>query len=331
MRWMAGVLALITTAGWVPLAVAEEDDEGEEATEAILRPRPAELRPLAVESLLLDVVNTGQRLVAVGDRGHILLSSNGNDWAQTEVPVRSALTAAAFAADGQVGWVVGHDAVILRTEDGGKSWVLQNFEPELELPFLDLLVIDEQSAIVAGAYGHLRKTLDGGKTWEEVDAPEIRDEEVHFNSIVRLTSGALFIAGESGMLGYSLDDGDSWTRLESPYDSSYFGAVPSGGQGVLIYGLRGTMYVNDDPVNNPDIDGWIEVGNENVATMYGGTRLQDGRVVLVGLNGTVTVVEGINLNIFKSAKGTPLSSVVEFGDGLLTVGESGIQRTALTN
>jgi photosystem II stability/assembly factor-like uncharacterized protein len=221
--------------------------------------------------------------------------------------------------------------VILRTEDGGKTWALQNFEPELELPFLDLLVIDDQSAIVVGAYGQLRKTVDGGATWNEVEAPEIRDDEVHFNSIVELSSGAYFIAGESGMLGYSLDAGESWTRLESPYDSSYFGAVPSGGQGVLVYGLRGTMYVNDDPVNNPDVEGWIEIRNDNVATMFGGTRLQDGRVVLVGLNGTVTVVDGISLSNFKSAKGTPLSAVVEFGDGLLSVGESGIQRAALAN
>lgn len=327
--WMAGALALASACA-MPVSMAQ-DEAGEEAVETILRPRPAEIRPLAAESLLLDVVNTGQRLVAVGDRGHILLSANGNDWAQTEVPVRSALTAVAFAPDGQAGWAVGHDAVILRTEDGGKTWVLQNFEPELELPFLDLLVIDAQSAIVVGAYGELRKTVDGGATWEAVDAPEIREEEVHFNSIVRLASGALFIAGESGMLGYSLDDGDSWTRLESPYDSSFFGAVPSGAQGVLIYGLRGTLYVNDDPVNNPDVEGWIEIGNENIATMFGGTRLQDGRVVLVGLNGTVTLVEGARLSNFKSAKGTPLSAVVEFGDGLLTVGESGIQRSALTN
>lgn len=328
--WTAGLLALLGMVS-VPAVLVAQDEGEEDGAEVILRPRPAELRPLAAENLLLDIVNTGQRLVAVGDRGHILLSANGNDWAQTEVPVRSALTAVAFAPDGQAGWAVGHDAVILRTEDGGKTWVLQNFEPELELPFLDLLVIDNQSAIVVGAYGQLRKTVDGGATWNEVDAPEIREDEVHFNSIVRLSSGAYFIAGESGMLGYSVDSGDSWTRLESPYDSSYFGAVPSGGQGVLIYGLRGTMYVNDDPVNNPDVEGWIEIANENVATMFGGTRLQDGRVVLVGLNGTVTVVDGIRLSNYKTAKGTPLSAVVEFGDGLLSVGESGIQRAALAN
>lgn len=325
--WMVGFLAL-TSLGDAPMALAQEG-EGEGGIEVILRPRPAELQPLAPQSLLLDVINTGQRLVAVGDRGHILLSANGNDWAQTEVPVRSALTAVDFAADGQTGWAVGHDAAILRTEDGGKSWVLQNYEPELELTLLDLLVIDAQTAIVVGGYGEMRKTTDGGASWNPVEAPAIRDDEVHFNSIIRLASGALFLAGESGMLGYSLDEGETWTRLASPYESSYFGAVAAGSHGVLVYGLRGTMYVNDDPVNNVDPDSWVEIGNDNVATMFGGTRLQDGRVALVGLNGTVTVVKGRSLSNYKSDKGTPLSAVVEFGEGLLTVGESGVQRTSL--
>ena len=43
----------------------------------------------AVESLLLDVAHAGARLVAVGDRGHILYSDdNGASWAQAKVPTR---------------------------------------------------------------------------------------------------------------------------------------------------------------------------------------------------------------------------------------------------
>lgn len=311
-------------------ATAQDDFDDDEGPAREVRARPAELRALASSNLLLDVVNTGQRLVAVGDRGHILLSADGNDWVQAEAPVRAALTSVAFAEDGQHGWAVGHDAVILRTTDGGKSWALQAFDPLLERPFLDVHVIDAQRAITVGAYGMMLATTDGGETWDEVDAPDIRDDEVHFNSIVRLGSGALFIAGESGMLAFSVDEGETWTRMESPYDSSYFGAVPSGETGVLVYGLRGTLYVNNDPVNEPELEGWLAIENDNVATMFGGTRLNDGRVVLVGLNGILTFVDGRELQSFKTSRGTPLSAVIEFGDGLLSVGESGVQRAALS-
>ena len=294
-------------------------------------PRPAQIMPLADASLLLDVVNNGKRLVAVGDRGHVLLSADGNEWAQTEVPVRAALTAVAFADGGEAGWAVGHDATIIRTTDGGHSWVLQHFDPELERPFLDLLVLDADRAIAVGAYGLMMVTADGGQTWNEADAPAIREEEVHFNSIARLNDGTLFIAGELGMLAFSTDEGATWVRLESPYESSYFGALPDGERGVVVFGLRGTMFRNGDPVNQQAVDAWMPIENDNVATMFGGSRLEDGRIALVGLNGVVTVVDGDAVRTFKSERGTPLSSAIEFGGGLLSVGESGVQRAPLPN
>ena len=81
--------------------------------------------PKAVHSLLLDVVNTGERLVAVGDRGHILYSNDqGQSWQQAKVPTRQMLTSL-FFVDAQHGWVVGHDAQILATSDGGLTWTKQ--------------------------------------------------------------------------------------------------------------------------------------------------------------------------------------------------------------
>jgi photosystem II stability/assembly factor-like uncharacterized protein len=294
-------------------------------------PRPAQIMPLADESLLLDVVNNGKRLVAVGDRGHVLLSADGNEWAQTEVPVRAALTAVGFADGGEAGWAVGHDATIIHTTDGGHSWTLQHFDPELERPFLDLLVLDSDRVIAVGAYGLMMVTTDGGKSWNEADAAAIREEEVHFNSIARLNDGTLFIAGELGMLAFSTDEGASWVRLESPYESSYFGAMPDGERGVVVFGLRGTLFRNSDPVNQQAVDAWGAIENDDVATMFGGSRLADGRIALVGLNGVVTVVDGDAVRTFKSARGTPLSATIEFGGGLLSVGESGVQRAPLPN
>src|SRR5690606_23612359 len=69
--------------------------------------------PLAVTSLLLDVTHAGKRLVAVGDRGHILFSEDaGRNWVQARVPSRQLLTAVYFVDD-KHGWAVGHDAQIL--------------------------------------------------------------------------------------------------------------------------------------------------------------------------------------------------------------------------
>ena len=55
------------------------------------------LAPLASKSLLLDIVNIKQKkLVAVGERGHVLISADGNNWQQVVVPTQATLTSVFF-------------------------------------------------------------------------------------------------------------------------------------------------------------------------------------------------------------------------------------------
>ena len=85
----------------------------------------APIMPLASRSLLLDLTLAGDRLVAAGERGHVLFSDDkGSSWHQSRVPTTQMLTAVSFA-DEKYGWVVGHDGLILATDDGGENWRIQ--------------------------------------------------------------------------------------------------------------------------------------------------------------------------------------------------------------
>jgi photosystem II stability/assembly factor-like uncharacterized protein len=333
-----GALEPATTESALPEASEAAAPEAAEAAEAppasgeataavkVVKPLPSEIMPLAAQSLLLDVVNTGERLIAVGDRGHVLASNEGKQWVQVQTPVRSALTAVTFA-DAKNGWAVGHDAVILHSADGGRSWNLQNFQPELEKPFLDVLFLDASHGFAVGAYALFYETLDGGQNWAEVNS-EIRTDELHFNAISRLNNGDLLIAGEQGTLAISSDGGATWTKLTSPYESSMFGAVAHGDKGAVIFGLRGNVYFSADPRAGQ----WTRIDINTVASMFGGTVLPGGRVAMVGLNGAAVVVDpaGGEVSSFRSVAGTPLSGVIAVGEsGLLTVGESGVQGVKL--
>jgi len=321
------VLGLFGAAAFVAAAAfsAQAQDDGE-APAVEVKPRPAELMPLSPKSLLLDVVQTGERFVAVGDRGAIILSADGQAWEQVNVPVRAALTAVYFA-DPQHGWAVGHDAAIVATADGGKTWALQNFQPELEKPLLDVLFLDASRGFAVGAYGLLLGTEDAGASWTEVVAKNIQEDvdEVHFNSITRLANGNLFIAGEFGMLAVSGDEGKTWTRLDSPYDSSFFGALPVGERGALVYGLRGNAYLTQDVRSGR----WTKLDTDSVASMFGGTVLPGGERVMVGLNGVIFMVDASGaVRSLQTPAGTPLSAAIPLNGGLLAVGESGVQQLA---
>lgn len=333
-----------------PAAAAEEASADAGAGEAEapapagpeVKPRDSDVLPLASRGLLLDVVNTGKRFVAVGTRGSILLSNTGKpaQWAQVKAPVRSPLTSVYFA-DEQNGWAVGHDAVILHTSDGGANWTLQNFQPQLEKPFLDVLFLDANAGFAVGAYGLMYHTQDGGKTWAEVDAPAIRGDELHFNAIGKLGNGKLFIAGEQGMLGVSSDSGVTWEKLQSPYEGSYFGVLPVGESGAMIFGLRGNIYINPDVGTGT----WTKVQTPSVVSLFGGTLLPDGRAALVGINGTILLVDPVTsavreqrVKIREKDKvgvereriiASSISATVPMSGGLLLVGEEGVRTTAL--
>ena len=318
-----------------------EEAAAEEAKPAIpVKPRPSDILPLASRGLLLDVTSSGKHLFAVGARGNLILSNDGKAWAQVQTPIRAPLTAITFTDD-QNGWAVGHDATIINTSDGGKTWKLQNFQPELEKPFLDVLFLDATTGFAVGAYGLFYKTSDGGTTWTEADAPAVREAELHLNAIAKLANGSLVIVGEQGTAGLSSDGGNTWEKLTTPYEGSFFGALPLGEGGALLFGMRGNVLTSADPKAGV----WTQVDTGTVASFYGGTSLEDGRVALVGIAGAVMLLDvasgSTQMRKIRAKEkdrsgverekiiASTISSTIPFGSGLLVVGEEGARYIGL--
>lgn len=280
---------------------------------------------LAPKSLLLAVAKAGDRLVAVGDRGHVLLSADqGRTWSQSVVPARAMLTGVSFP-DAQHGWAVGHDGVILATADGGLTWKRQDAGIDLETVYLDVHFRDAANGFAVGAYGKFMVTANGGKTWTPAHPSE---DEVHYNRLTAGSDGTLYLAGEGGLLLVSRDGGKNWTRSEVPYDGSFFGALPLDDGRVLIYGLRGHILRSDDRGEE-----WTEETNSVEVLIMGGTRLAAGPVVLAGQGGNFFLSRdaGKTFTHWKPADfGTSVSAVIDAGDGtLLAVGEAGAVRVIL--
>lgn len=135
-------------------------------------PRPAFHAPLAPSSLVLHVIETPRNLVAVGERGHVLLSQDGRSWTQAEfVPVKATLTRVTYADERL--WAVGHDSTIIHSYDYGQTWALQHFEPDWEKPLLDVDFFDGENGIAVGAYGLFMRTEDAGRNWKVLDMADM--------------------------------------------------------------------------------------------------------------------------------------------------------------
>lgn len=327
---------------------AEEGEGGEAAVPAAPpeKPRPALMVSGAAKARLLDVSQAGKRLVAVGQQGVIVVSDDGGaNWKQVESPASVMLTRVRFLTD-KLGWAVGYDGTILHTANAGSSWTLQHFDPEARVLY-DVLFLDTQNGIAAGAYGAFYRTADGGKTWTQQSFP-LAELGQHFNRLMRLDAQTLFAVGERGLLARSMDAGVTWEMLQSPYAGSYFGAIALGGRSVLVYGMRGNVYVAQDVTTAPTQDpakydpyaaetltdtaaiaalGWRRIDSPVKESLFGGTRLPDGSVLLVGINAVAMKADPAlgSLKLVKLPAAETLVDVLPYNGKLIAVGRRGVQ------
>ncbi|ENO79333.1 hypothetical protein B447_13309 [Thauera sp. 27] len=275
---------------------------------------PARIDVRAQHALQLSVARAGERLVAVGVRGNVLLSDDqGGSWRQAgAVPVSVALTDVSFASASK-GWVVGHSGVILHTADGGESWVRQldgiqaaqlalgeanarlaagdesaaravrdaerMLEEGPDKPFLSVHFVDEQRGYVVGAYGLALMTLDGGNSWKSF-AGRIPNRRGNHLYQIQSQGEDVLIVGEQGVVFRSRDAGEQFSAISTPYPGTFFGLVMIDADSLLAFGLRGNAWATRDGG-----DTWTQVPIDQEITLTSGRRLADGSIVLADESG----------------------------------------------
>ncbi|MBL4863313.1 MAG: hypothetical protein JKY63_00200, partial [Rhodobiaceae bacterium] len=223
------------------------------------------------------------RIVAVGEFGRIVYSDDeGSTWVQaSSVPTQVTLTSVSFPTD-ETGFAVGHDAVIIKTIDGGDTWTLVYEDFEAETPLMSVFFDTPSHGLAMGAFGYLLETTDAGATWTQRPVIEGQEDDFHLNDSFRSENGAVWIAAEFGTVYRSNDSGTTFTRLQTPYEGSFWGGIGLSDGAVLIYGMRGNVFRSE---NNGA--SWTQVETGTTKSFGGSAELADGTIVLAGLNGAV--------------------------------------------
>jgi photosystem II stability/assembly factor-like uncharacterized protein len=310
--------------------------------------RPAMKSPLASKKFLVGMARAGDKFVAVGPRGHIVVTADGGQtWTQAAVPVSSDLTAVWFASPTH-GWAVGHDGVVLATADGGGTWTkqmdgrvandvvlkdiqaklaaspeseelkaleaeaLRNVEMGADKPFLDVWFENETTGFVVGAYNLIFATSDGGKSWQSWFDRVPNPQFMSLYSI-RPAAGGIFIAGEQGKF-YRLDrEAMKFDAVPVDYVGSLFGVVDAG-DAVLTYGIKGNLFRTADAGKT-----WAKVDSGLHGMIVGGVTLAPGVVILADQSGHLSRSQdgGNTFEPVQLPKAIPLTGVINAGDGKL--------------
>lgn len=216
--------------------------------------RPTELAP---DNLLNDVERAGDRLVAVGERGHIIYSDDeGASWTQAEVPVSVTLTGVDFGSETH-GWAVGHSGVVLHSEDAGESWSVQL----TGVRAAELAIESQKEAIAA-----MEERVESAPEDEKSDLEWALDD-LYFtleNMEADLDVGPVnpfldvwfenqdhgFALGAYGLFFRTQDGGESWQdwspKLDNPQKFHLNALTQIGGGALVMVGEAGQIHVSVD-------------------------------------------------------------------------------------
>lgn len=332
------------------------------ALQPVALTRPAIMLAKPAAANLQAIASAGNRLVAAGERGLIMVSDDaGQHWRQAAVPVGVTITALRFA-NAKDGWATGNMGVVLRTGDGGTSW-RRVFDGS------QAAALAAQSA--QRAWDAVKPNADDADHPLNVllaDARRFVDEgpDKPFLDIQLRADGSVLVVGAYGLAFLTSDGGATWqaqmarlpnptgatwygivargqetllfgeqgvllradagafTATPSPATGSLFGGLPLKRGALLLFGLRGKVYRSDQP-GAP----WTEVATPVDASLISGVQLPDDTVLLLGAAGQIVASrdQGASFYALPLATRFPFTGAAVASDGaLVIVGARGLLR-----
>jgi len=224
-------------------------------------------------------------------------------------------------ADGSVIWAVGNKGKIIRSDDSGTTWRIQESPTTSHLQ--DIAIWDEKSAIVAGDLASVLITDDAGQNWTPVEISVYQfgdqllqvyidhvkqqawisgtmggvlksadkgktwqltheEEDVAWNDIEVDRRGQVWVAGEFGRLQRSTDDGANWEEIEVPTTGSSLMAITFADEiHGVAVGLSGSIMRTENGG-----DDWTVVEDVTAAHLFD-INWDGQQYVAVGNNGII--------------------------------------------
>lgn len=260
--------------------------------------------PKVSKSLLLDIEKAGERLVVVGEKGHIIYSDdNAKSWQQADVPTAQMITAVSFV-DGKSGWAVGHDAHVLKTTDGGETWILQRdglgAQAEANVRALkdgkthiaELMQRLQGAGLDADAVIELETELDDAK-WELESAEEKSQHAPIANPLLDVwfkDANYGWAVGAFGQFISTKNGGMTWHDVSKSLDNEmgyHLNAVTGTADGVVfIGGEAGYLMVSTD-----NGETWSQASIDSDSTIFD---------LAVSADGSTIVSTGLRAKTFRS-------------------------------
>ncbi len=166
----------------------------------------------------VSAVNNNTAWVA-GTEGTVLFTADGGQiWTrQAEGLAPAAELQMVYAVDSKNAWAVGGmevPAPILRTRDGGNTWVRQGTAAQVTTDHLiDISALDSTTAWAVGGNYTCYQTTDGGANWtNRSPVGGLYDA----NGVCAVNADTIWFITDNDGIHYSTDRSANWTKQTSP-------------------------------------------------------------------------------------------------------------------
>jgi photosystem II stability/assembly factor-like uncharacterized protein len=274
--------------------------------------------------------SAGSRVFAGGQEGVIIYSDDkGQTWAQANVPVSATITSIAFASP-KVGWATGALGVILKTEDGGKSWVKQ-LDGIAEIALMNSTTQAYDAAEQADQAKQKPNSDAANADADAIDRANRRQQilagqgpDKAFLSLLPVSETEVFAFGAYRFAEYSTDGGKTWAdwsmHIGDEKSQNIYGAAAIGGAFYLT-SETGLIFRSTDGGQS-----FTQLAQPGNATFFGIMDTGAGGLLAYGVAGEMylSTDQGKSWNQPNFTGTSNVNSVVALPDsGLLVAGDAG--------
>ena len=244
--------------------------------------------------------------------GRVFKTSDGGDtWMLQQTPAKRNLFKIVFPTPLR-GTAVGDFGTIVHTEDGGTTWQEVMLPEAFKLPdsaldsgvlpndvlLYGLSFVDENHGWMAGEFGTIMATSDGGTTWKQ----QTTGLESTLFGIDFSDQNTGLAVGIDSIILRTDDGGTTWKPLKSPFQERSFYEIALSGKYAWIVGGQGTILVSSDGGKE-----WSEFKTpiQFASEWFRGASMVGERAFLVGGAGLIYRTDGADAKLLRAATAAP--------------------------
>ncbi len=113
------------------------------------------------------------------------------------------------------------------SDNQGLTWTYPNNNAtQTTVSLYEIEFADENTGLIAGSSGFIKKTTDGGQTWELKNNPMAEQSNKHINAVRYIDENTILAGGSSAIVIKSTDGGETWEQIYSAGSSTIYDFWP---------------------------------------------------------------------------------------------------------